>query len=535
MTSATSIGRVGQKALEGWAAQVSITANPSLHDERGWDALLQLPRAGGDVALRGPLDRAAPEISCMVQVKTTTRTEQSEPISLSNWQRMCTEPIPWFVLAIHLDEDLSADRAYLVHVDEEWCERVLRRLRELDPTADLADRTINVTWAESHLLTELHGRELLRLIRQHVTQDQRAYVGRKLRWFDELGYEDRARRVAVQITTPDPSVLYVEMADLAVGLRSTLPGDWTAEVSDVRFGIERPIKGFGRESGEMEFRANGQGHALLEVCSSASRAAVQAEIYHASSVFPFIPPEFDKVRLVAPHLSCVINPVQEGERRGFSAAFAFAFERDRELRIDTLKAPIGFIRTLAAHAHHPLSLRIQTVAGVSEFSPAGLATLDPEGVEFVALVDRAISICEAFELPPSTALVLGDVEDQKAAVVFMSSILDGKDGRLEAPHRGAIDVGSMFGVTTECAVDLLDRTLACFVGAHGHVTSCTQIPGTDYFRIVVDEGKGLVKKVVVSSEGDAARGDAARTSIVRRLQELGCSAIATPRQPPTGS
>jgi hypothetical protein len=249
-----------------------------------------------------------------------------------------------------------------------------------------------------------------------VTQDQRAYVARKLRWFDDLGYEDRARRVAVRFTTPDPSVLFREMADLAVGLRSTMPGDWTAQVSDVRFGIERPIKGFGREAGDMQFRVNSQGPALLEVRSSVSRAAVQCEIYHASSVFPFIPVEFDKVRLVAPHLSCVVNPVREGEWRGFSAGFAFAFERDCELTIDTLRSPVRFIRTLAQHAEHPLTLRIQTAAGPSEFSPAALAALDPDGVEFVNLVDRAIAICDAFELPPSTALVLGDIEDQRQAV-----------------------------------------------------------------------------------------------------------------------
>ena len=158
--------------------------------------------------------------------------------------RLRQSAIPWFVLAIHLDEDLNADSAYLVHVDEEWCARVLRRLRELDPTADLGERTINVTWAESHRLPELHGRELLRLIRQHVTDDQRAYVARKLRRFDDLGYEDRARRVAIRFAAPDPSVLFAEMADLAVGLRSTMPGDWTAQVSDIRFGVKRAIKAF---------------------------------------------------------------------------------------------------------------------------------------------------------------------------------------------------------------------------------------------------------------------------------------------------
>jgi hypothetical protein len=31
------VGRIGQKIAEGWAAQAHMTANPSIHDERGWD------------------------------------------------------------------------------------------------------------------------------------------------------------------------------------------------------------------------------------------------------------------------------------------------------------------------------------------------------------------------------------------------------------------------------------------------------------------------------------------------------------------
>src|SRR5262249_32600706 len=100
-TSPTMLGRLGQSALEGWAAQVDVTANPSYHDERGWAVLLQVSPA----TTKGPLDRAPPEMSCMVQVKTTTTDDASEPIALSNWWRMCSDPIPWFVLVVHVDHD----------------------------------------------------------------------------------------------------------------------------------------------------------------------------------------------------------------------------------------------------------------------------------------------------------------------------------------------------------------------------------------------------------------------------------------------
>jgi hypothetical protein len=181
VTEATKIGRIGQTSLEKWAAQAGMTANPSFHDDRGWDALVQVNSDEQDGS--GPLDRAPPQTSCMIQIKTTCAQEQSEPILLSNWQRMCSDPIPWFVLAIHLGEDLEPQKAYLVHIDEAWCERVLRRLRELDPSERfrLNKHTISVTWSEEDRLRELHGRELLRLVRDYVRPNQRDYVECKMR------------------------------------------------------------------------------------------------------------------------------------------------------------------------------------------------------------------------------------------------------------------------------------------------------------------------------------------------------------------
>src|SRR4051794_3215991 len=128
---ASMIGRLGQTALQAWASQVCITSNPSFHDERGWDAFLQisLDQEDEDTA---PLDKLPPEISCMVQVKASLSADTSEPINLLNWRRMCTDPIPWFVLAIRIDSQTQVPaEAHLIHVGETWCAKVLKRLREL--------------------------------------------------------------------------------------------------------------------------------------------------------------------------------------------------------------------------------------------------------------------------------------------------------------------------------------------------------------------------------------------------------------------
>jgi len=527
MTSPSDIGRIGEKAVETWAAQAGMTANPSFHDERGWDVILQLPH-DGDTANQGPLDRAPPEISCMIQIKTTMGVTHAVPIAISNWQRMCKEPIPWFVLAVHLDEDLQPTSAYLVHIDERWCERVLRRLRELGAEArsELHRRTIDITWSESDRFVDLHGRELRRLIRQYVTPDQREYVTRKIRWFDELGYEDHARRVAVTFQAEDKSAFWESMADLAIGLRSTFPGEWKARLLDVRFGIEGTLKEFGREAGDMEYRAHSQGSALLEVCVDGScLAAVRCDIHRARSIFPFLPPEFDKIRLSSKHVSCVLHPIADGDRRGFAASFSFSMYRDVELRLDAVRDPIRFTRALAHNKEHPVTLRLSTAGGVSEFPPAEIAVLDSGTLDFIETMDRALGVFDACHMPPTTMLVLEDLEAQRQAIVFLASTLEGKVGRLEAPYRELVAPDSMFAATTECALYLPHQMIGCFIGMYGAVTTCEELPEAGAARVVVKEGNTIIEIVIASSEKDEPKLVVARATILRRLQEIGCIAI----------
>jgi hypothetical protein len=220
--SPTMIGRIGASLLEAWAAQAGITAKPSFHDEKGWDVLLQLPASHGKPV--GPLDRTPPGLTCMVQVKSTTSLDSREPIKLSNWQRMCSEPIPWFVRAIRLDPGTQQPiAAYVVHIGEDWCSAVLRKRRELGPEArsDLHNRYLNVSWSDKDKLAELHGRALAARIRKEVP-DQLAYVSEKVRWFNELGYKDDAGRIAVAMPGNEQTILG-HLADLAIGQERHFP------------------------------------------------------------------------------------------------------------------------------------------------------------------------------------------------------------------------------------------------------------------------------------------------------------------------
>lgn len=133
--------------------------------------------------------------------------------------------------AVHVDPATHAPvSAYLVCVGEALCATALRRLRELgtESNPELHKRYLTVAWSDDDRLLELSGRELARRIHAAVP-DQFAHVAEKMCWFNELGYEDRARRVTV--TMPgNPDATYQHLADVAIRRERHFPQGWTARV-----------------------------------------------------------------------------------------------------------------------------------------------------------------------------------------------------------------------------------------------------------------------------------------------------------------
>jgi hypothetical protein len=380
MTSNTMLGRIGQATLEKWGPQAEITVNCPEHDERGWDAFLQV----GPAAFSGPADLAPPQISCLFQIKTTRGTERSEPIKLSNWQRMCSDPVPWFVLAIHLDDHDEPASAYLVHIGEAWCEQVLQRLRELGAAEAqrLHTHTLSVSWSDGERLTRLHGSELLRLIRQHVVPDQHAYVQQKLRWFTELGYAagpgGKKHAISLTVCAQEPAALWTGFADLGVRLRSTLPGEWFAKLSDVRFGFRGTVKEFGRESGEMEFRAPSQAQVSLRLLADgAATKPLSFDFYRASAVFPFLPKEFEKLRFVSESVELVTTCRQVEGELGAAAEFTFSFPMDAA-PLAQIESICSWLRIATNPDSQGLVIELSTARGTFTLPPAKTSRALPE-------------------------------------------------------------------------------------------------------------------------------------------------------------
>ena len=259
--STDDIGQIGQKLVCMLASSVGATPNESGNDRMGWDVLLQFDVADDG---SGPLDQALPQRTCWLQVKTTTARRRSWAIKLTNWRRMVQDPSPWFVVVVHLDPSNQPSSVHIVHIDEKWSTMALKELRRASKKGAAAANKIKpaISWSEADLLSEISGSALLSKINASVGADYEHYVRDKAHRNRSLGYDGPRHSIRLSVRKADDAFMS-DMADLAVGLRRVMPGNWRATAHDLRFGIPHAIKAFDRASGDMEIEAAPQGSLRL--------------------------------------------------------------------------------------------------------------------------------------------------------------------------------------------------------------------------------------------------------------------------------
>lgn len=524
--SSKRIGEIGQKAFEMWANQAGITANSSIVDERGWDVFLQLPSAPEDAAM-GLWDTAPPEISCMVQVKTTTSDDQFEEITLSNWQRMVREPQPWFVAAIHLDANNQPSRAYLVHIDREWCQKVLSRLRELakKEKKHLNEHTLNVTWTDADRLPNPHGRDLINRIRECIKPNQLAYVMEKIDWFENIGYADRAKRVSVQFKVNDRETFMDKIADVGIGVRSVLPGEWHANISDVRFGIRATLSEFGTESGDMEFRPEPLMGVLFEVFSkeTARHVSVECQFFRSVSVFPFLPPEFDRSRFIYKYFECILGRLDSGT---YGALFTVKLLPDSPMAVHDVQVMSEFLTMLKDNHKYPIGIGVNGKR-VDNLLMSG-SNENMAQIDAIEILNSGAMLCRAFRVPDTATVILNTLYAQREAANFICAAIkaETEPGKMQGPYKHMMELGKLFAVITVCVVQLEQFGLVAVSGFYGCVTNSEEREGLGC-RITVDKATAINELIMVPEEEySTLQLGPIKDNLIHRLQKLGCDTIS---------
>jgi hypothetical protein len=226
------LGAKGESRFRELCADAQLICNPSERDRAGWDFIVEFPfepTAESNLTL----DKRGPPISCHVQVKTIWATDRcSFSMRLSSAERLAKELKPALVYVLRVGKDLEIVDAYLVHILDENLATILKRLRREEVKGTLAINHQKITLDAKKCGQRLtpSGGVLREVLSKLCGTDLHAYVGRKKKQLEELGYGPGRHTMNVSIRLRKEDI-----ADVFLGRKK-------AELTrlqdlDTRFGI----------------------------------------------------------------------------------------------------------------------------------------------------------------------------------------------------------------------------------------------------------------------------------------------------------
>ena len=309
------LGIMGESTFSLWCGDAGLIPNGSQIDKTGWDFFVEFPFHSGESALE--IHKSAFE--CKVQVKATDKNERKLPIKLSNLRRLITAQMPAFFVFIEFDGKDSAQKAFLVHVDNELISKVLKRLHELgqsEKNNDFNKRTMTIHYDESQSLEKLNGNCLKSTIINYIGSDISQYIANKKSYLESTGFEDGFAQL--NFTTKGEKNLK-DLIDVSLGIVKRVE---VATFSGVhtRFGIASKSPFVDAKGGKLEMpnlKPKGEGIVKFKEDKLSAGFTFKARLF----ISPFnamVPDKFKKIRVEGEFFDLKLNPYTGEASHSFS-------------------------------------------------------------------------------------------------------------------------------------------------------------------------------------------------------------------------
>ncbi len=477
---------MGEAKLIDWVAQVGLVLNRSSdQDSTGWDFLLEwpLPESAGSNVISFPSDKQAPSIQCFVQVKATDGRSHRRAVKLSNWVRLVRSPMPAFFVVLEYDGANDCQRAYLVHVGEDYTRRILKRLRELSAKShadpELHRYSLTLTWTEADRLPSLDGAALMKGIESHIVDGMSSYAERKLKLLHSVGYEHFQRTTKVVFRVPankDPDELLV---DFLLGTVPSLEIE-SGEVRDTRFGISLLTSESIPAGTQLAVQPKSIGRGWLRFSAKDIRRElhIPAEVYVPHGAGRFIPDDKLKVRFAAEFLDIVFNPATTR----FSLKLQIP-DVGEMVPLDSLQKAADLL--LFMHEAHSAGSTSKLEVGVDSdrVGSASVAEMNPPAqplVEWASFVKRAWVIARHFEIDKELHVKVDELAAQSDHLLLMASVYGPDPVYVKATFwlkATQPDLSQLFCFPVFSRVKLGDRTIFLSAAAVGPAVPTGQVDG----------------------------------------------------------
>ncbi|HDL01167.1 MAG TPA: hypothetical protein ENH23_02930 [candidate division Zixibacteria bacterium] len=309
------LGTMGESTFNLWCADAGLFANGSKIDKTGWDFLVEFPfdfRADPDVIHKSAIE-------CRVQVKSTDDNKGKISITLSNLRRLITAHMPSFFVFLEFDGQSSAERAYVLHVEEELISKVLKRLHEIeqsDKENRFNKRTITIHYNNSHLLNSLDGNSLKENFLSHIGNDMSSYIVKKRDHLASTGFENGFAQI--NFTTQGKDNLR-KLIDVSIGVEKSAKIQ-SFVGTKTRFGIKSKSPFVNAVNGRLEM-PDIQPNTVGEICFKEDKLTVGFSFPSKLYFSPFnkmVPKELVKARVEGDFFDLRFNPFTGEAEHSFS-------------------------------------------------------------------------------------------------------------------------------------------------------------------------------------------------------------------------
>ena len=443
------IGDRGELLLSSWCTEVDLIANRSVKDVTGWDHLIEFPL--NQAFSNDELHQSPPQ--CKIQVKATNGNKRKVPISLSNLQRMVTDPLPYFILYIEYNGLIPPQKAFLKYVDKTLISKVLKKIHTINQSEKenkLNKKTMSISFTELDKLSEFSGECLKKSLVDHIGPNFEISLLLKQEILSTIGYED-GKLLGTLITKGEDNLN--KMIDISLGIEGSVEVE-EFSTYEQRFGIKNRKAMFSDKdltAGMLSMpniQPNDQVIVSFKSHPLKQPVEFKADIYF-SPLVKGIEDEYFRYRLVFSFGEAMFYHNQQ------SCTITYGFDT-REYDIWECQAALKLIISMIEGAQYSLSIKLKNetssygVVSINESKDCNLEILKHD----LCLVISAILLLDDAEVRGPVKVSISNLRTQKKAIHGFADLIHGNNTETIVNFKmnsGSIDENkevTFIGITT---------------------------------------------------------------------------------------
>lgn len=328
------VGTMGESTFALWCSQAGLIANGSRIDRTGWDFYVEFPSH----SILRPEQLHQSALECKVQIKSTDSRRRKLPVKLSNLRRLATAQMPAFFAVIEFDGMEMAQRAFLVHVDYELIERILRRIhecQEIEGKTNFNQHTLTINYGEKHELLPVNGQELRCRLKAVAPAGMSEYVAGKKVFLETIGFESGHAKFKFQ-TKGEENIR--DLIDVSLGIRRVVQVTGFTGFP-TRFGIASKKPMIEMSVGQLEMpgiKPTTSGEVRFREDRLSPPLCLQCKLY-VSPLSRMLPPELLKIRVEGEGFEFHLSPFTgEGQ-------YDFSLDPGLQLPLTTLQRTLRLL------------------------------------------------------------------------------------------------------------------------------------------------------------------------------------------------